>query len=75
MCTVINIPDEGATRKGLFKAIMNCIKENPNLKVKTVCMDDFILSRRMMEEELKAHEKMKKQCEDLGQNQDFGHSC
>ena len=75
MCTVIDVPVDGVTRKRTFEAVMNIIKENPNLKYKTVSMYNYILSRPMTEEELKAQEKMKKQCEDLEQNQDLGHSC
>ena len=73
MCTVIGIPDDGATRKGVFDMVMNVINENPNLKVETISMDYYISTRPMTIEELKAQEKTKKQCEDLGHNQDFGH--
>ena len=58
-----------------FDTVMDVINENPDLKIETVDMNDFVLTRPVTTEELEAQEKMKKECKDLGLNQDFGHAC
>ena len=45
MCTVINVTDHDAAKKGSLQTILECMKENPDLITEMVNMRDTYMTR------------------------------